>query len=124
MQKSINARRLRTASTVMKNYIKVVISSYFRHNPICKTSFLLLVCEKIYFSWYHIHLAFIMQYVETLTKFYYKIILPGISTKKYTKLIKRKLKLKTFIINLELFLNSTESNLNFELSFVGIPEVF
>ena len=43
--------------------------------------------------------------------------------KKYTKLIKCNLKLITLINNMQLFLDSTQSNLNFEPSFVAILQV-
>ena len=46
-------------------------------------------------------------------------VIPGgqedrVSQKKYTKLIKRNLKLITLVNNMQLFLNVTPSNLNFE----------
>ena len=41
----------------------------------------------------------------------------------YTKLIKRNLKLVTLINNMWLFLDSIQSNLNFEHSFVVIRQV-
>ena len=43
--------------------------------------------------------------------------------KKYTKLIKHDLELIALIKNIKLFLDSKESNLNFEYSFVGIHKV-
>ena len=46
-----------------------------------------------------------------------------VSQKKYTKLTKRILKLIMSINNMELFLDSTQSSLNFESSFVGIYQV-
>ena len=48
--------------------------------------------------------------------------LPGVS-KKYTKLIKYNLKLTRSISTMQLFLNFTQSNLNFEPSFVGIYQL-
>ena len=41
-------------------------------------------------------------------------MLYGMPQQKYTKLIKRNLKLMTFMINIQLFLDFTQSNLNFE----------
>ena len=46
-----------------------------------------------------------------------------VSQKKYTKSIKRNLKLITLIINMWLFLHFTQSNVNFEPSFVEIHQV-
>ena len=43
--------------------------------------------------------------------------------KKYTKLIKRKLKLITSINNMQLLINSAQFNLNFEPWFAGIHQV-
>ena len=43
--------------------------------------------------------------------------------KRYTKLIKLNLKLITSIINMYLFLSSTQYNLNFEPLLVGIQQV-
>ena len=43
--------------------------------------------------------------------------------KNYTKLIKHNLELIALIENIKLFLDSKQSNLNFELSFVGIHKV-
>ena len=50
------------------------------------------------------------------------VLKPGVSKKKYTKLIKRNLKLKTSV-NMQLFLDCTQSDLNFEPSFVEIHQV-
>ena len=41
----------------------------------------------------------------------------------YTKLVKHNLKLTTLISNISLFLDCTQSNLNFEPSFAGIHEI-
>ena len=46
----------------------------------------------------------------------------GCLKKTYTKLIKRYLKLITWINNMLLFSNFTRSNLHFELSYVGIHQ--
>ena len=48
--------------------------------------------------------------------------IPGVS-KMYAKLFKLNLKLITLITNMLLFLNSIQSDLNFEPSFVGIHQV-
>ena len=47
----------------------------------------------------------------------------GCLKKRYAKLIKRNLKLITSIINMKLFGNCAQSNLNFEPPFVGIHQV-
>ena len=47
-----------------------------------------------------------------------------VSQEMYTKLIKRNLKLITSINNMQLFLDSKQSNLDFEFSFAGIHKVF
>ena len=41
----------------------------------------------------------------------------------YSKLVKHNLKLTTLISNISLFLDCTQSNLNFEPSFAGIHEI-
>ena len=57
-----------------------------------------------------------MQSIKTLFLF-------RVSQEKYTKLIKCSLKLITSINNMLLSLDSTQSTLNFEPSFVGIHQV-
>ena len=47
----------------------------------------------------------------------------GCLKKKYAKLIRHNLKLITWINNISLFSNFTQSNLNFGASFVGIHQV-
>ena len=47
----------------------------------------------------------------------------GFLKEKYAKLIKRNLKLITSINNMQLFLDGTQFDLNFESSFVGIHQV-